>query len=479
VQIVLALAAMRLHERGINRPVKIIWSREESMIGHHKRHAYIIRAKWGATRAGKLVAAQVEVIEDGGAYAYTSTKVLGNATLMCTGPYEIPNVHVDTYAVYTNNIPGGAFRGFGGPQGAFAAEQQMNKLAEALNLDPVEIRRRNIVREGSLLSVNSPLPPGVSMPQVLEACAEEFERVRAKGAQTNGVNFIKRGFGFACGFKNVGFSFGAPEECWATLELRGAAQIEEVILYHAAAEVGQGTHIALIQMTAEAVGMPVEKVRLVASDTATSKNSGSVSASRMTFMAGNAIRGAAEIALQKWQDEDRPAIGTYQYRPPQTTMFDPETGVCDPNFAYGYVAEAALVEVDTETGHVHVLDLICADDVGKAINRQQIEGQVEGAVVQAAGYAIMENFIQKEGRALNPYLSTYLIPGVLDIPDRVHSIILEFPTPIGPWGARGMAEMPYIPLAPAITAAVHNAIGVWFDDFPLTPERVLRGLGKI
>ncbi|NJN45041.1 MAG: molybdopterin-dependent oxidoreductase, partial [Anaerolineae bacterium] len=234
------------------------------------------------------VAAQVEVIEDGGAYAYTSTKVLGNATLMCTGPYEIPAVYVDTYAVYTNNVPGGAFRGFGGPQGAFAAEQQMNKLAEVLNLDPVEIRRRNIVREGSLLSVNTPLPPGVSMPQVLEACAQEMEKLTKENGRSPSA--IRRGIGFACGFKNVGFSFGAPEECWATVELRGKAEIDEVILYHAAAEVGQGSHIALIQMTAEAAGLSVDRVKLVASDTATSNNSGSVSASRMTFMAGNAIR---------------------------------------------------------------------------------------------------------------------------------------------------------------------------------------------
>ncbi len=478
VQIVLGLAAFRLHERGINRPVKIIWSREESMIGHHKRHAYVIRARWGAKRDGKLVGAEVEVIEDGGAYAYTSTKVLGNATLMCTGPYEIPNVKVDSYAVYTNNIPGGAFRGFGGPQAAFAAEQQMNKLAEALRMDPIELRRRNLIHEGSVLSVNSPFPPGVSMPQVVEACAEVYEKLK-EASFIPPPSTLKRGLGFACGYKNVGFSFGAPEECWATVELRGKAEVEEVILYHAAAEVGQGSHTVLLQMAAEAAGLPFEKARLVASDTATSKNSGSVSASRMTFMAGNAVRGAVEMALQKWKDEDRPAIATYQYKPPRTTMYDPETGACDPNFAYGYVAEAALVEVDTETGHVHILDLVCVDDVGKAINRQQIEGQIEGGVVQAAGYALLENFIQKDGRALNPYFSSYLIPTVLDIPNRVHSVILEYPAPIGPWGARGMAEMPYIPLAPAVTAAVHNALGIWFDDFPLTPERVLRGLGKI
>ncbi len=173
VQIVLALAAMRLHERGISRPVKIIWSREESIIGHHKRHPYTIHTRWGATQDGKVIAADVDVIADGGAYVYTSPKVLGNATLMCTGPYEIPNVRVDSYAVYTNNLPNGAFRGFGGPQGAFAAETQMNRLAEALGMDVVEIRMRNVLREGSLLSVGTPLPEGVSMPQVIEDCAQK------------------------------------------------------------------------------------------------------------------------------------------------------------------------------------------------------------------------------------------------------------------------------------------------------------------
>ena len=172
VQIVLALAAWRLHQRGINRPVKIVWSREESIIGHHKRHPYWIHTRWGATREGKVVAVEAELIADGGAYAYTSTKVLGNATLLCTGPYEIPNVRVDAYAVYTNNLPNGAFRGFGGPQATFAAELQMNKLAERLGLDPVEIRLRNVLHEGSLLSVGTPLPKGVSMPQVVEGCAE-------------------------------------------------------------------------------------------------------------------------------------------------------------------------------------------------------------------------------------------------------------------------------------------------------------------
>ncbi len=484
VQIVLALAAWRLHQRGINRPVKIVWSREESIIGHHKRHPYLIRAKWGATRDGKIVAARVEILADGGAYAYTSTKVLGNATLMCTGPYEIPSVSVDAYAIYTNHIPGGAFRGFGGPQGLFAAEQQVNKLAEALGMDAVEIRMRNVLREGSLLSVGTPLPKGVSMSQVIEKCAlaagweKTPEGWRAPRRSTT-EGHIRRGLGFACGFKNVGFSFGAPEQCQATVELHGDTEIEKVVVYHAAAEVGQGTHTAIAQFAAEAAGVPFEKVQLVVSDTAVTGNSGSVSASRMTFMAGNAVKGAVAAALEKWRAEERPARASYQYRPPATTPYDPETGHSMPNFAYGYVAEAVWAEVDTETGQVHLRKVIAADDVGKAVNPQQVEGQIEGAVVQAAGYAILENFQQQGGYVQSDQLSTYLIPGILDVPDEVESLILEYPDPIGPYGARGMGEMPFLPLAPAVTDAVHQALGVWFDEFPLTPERVLRGLGKI
>ena len=193
-------------------------------------------------------------------------------------------------------------------------------------------------------------------------------------------------------------------------------------------------------------------------------------------MAGNAIRGAAEKALEAWRNEDRPARAEFQYRPPRTTPYDPETGKSEPNFAYGYVAEAVEVEVDVETGQVRLVNVICADDVGKAVNPQQVQGQVEGAVVQAAGYAILENFIQQEGQVLTKTLSTYLIPTILDIPEKVESIVLEYADPRGPWGARGMGEMPYLPLAPAVGAAIRNVTGRWFDQFPYTPERILFGL---
>ncbi len=491
LQIVLGLAAMRLKEQDIHRPVRIIWSREESIVGHHKRHQAWVKTKWGARRDGRITAVSAEVVMDSGAYAYTSTKVLGNFHLMVTGPYDIPNAHIDSCAVTTNNVPGGAFRGFGGPQGAFAAENQINKLAEALKIDPVAIRLKNALRTGSMLTVQTPMPPGCSLPEVIERCAVEAQwtsssyqySVNSDYSPFNSIQSLptdpaslKRGRGFACAFKNVGFSFGFPERCEATIEIHGNREIERVILHHAAAEVGQGTHTALMQMAATAVGVDASLVELDMSDTASSGDSGSVSASRMTWMAGNTIRGAAERALEAWENEARPAMGHIRYVPPPTEPYDPETGECMPNFSYGYVAEAVEVTVDIETGHIRVDRVVCANDVGKAINPNLIEGQIEGAVVQAHGYALMENLQLRDGKIINPYLSQYLIPGIKDVPDVVESVIMEVPDPIGPWGARGMAEMPFIPLAPAIVAAIHDATGVWFDQIPLTPYRVVAKL---
>ncbi|MCE2489487.1 MAG: molybdopterin-dependent oxidoreductase [Anaerolineae bacterium] len=479
VQIVLALAAQRT-----GRPVKVIWSREESILNHHKRHPITVRARWGATRLGKLVFAETSVIGDAGAYNYTSNKVMANANLTVSGPYVIPNCHIDTWGVYTNNVPSGAFRGFGAPQGLFAAEGQMNRLAAALDMDPLELRLLNSIREGEPFVTGEPFPPGVSMPEVWRACGREsFWQDSANGnrslqpsTQDPDRPWLRRGRGIAGGFKNIGFSFGFPESCHARVELRGGPEIEQVVLYHAGSEVGQGAHTAFRQMVADAVGVPAERVRMVLADTATTGSSGSASASRLTFMAGNAIRGAAELALRKWEDEERPALAEYTYRPPKTTALDPQTGRGRPNFAYGYVAQAVEVEVDLETGLVQLLQVVSANDVGRAINPDQIVGQTEGAIVQAQGYALMENLQVQDGRILNPFLSTYLIPTVLDVPQQVRTVLLETPDPQGPWGARGMAEMPFLPLAPAIAAAIQDATGVWVDHLPMTPERVLQAL---
>jgi len=471
VQIVLALAAWKLE-----RPVRIIWSRQESIIGHGKRHACVVRGKWGATKDGVLVAAEIEMIGDGGAYMYTTNKVLGNSAITSSGPYFIPNIKTDIYGVYTNNVPGAAYRGFGAPQALYMAELQMDKLAEKLEMDPVEFRLKNALRDGLTLGVGTPAPGPVSIPEVIQAAADKFDWANYK-KQTD--DHLLRGRGFAAGFKNVGFSFGYQENCWARVELHGKGEIEQVVLLHASAEVGQGTHTVMTQMAAEAVGVPFEKVTLVTSDSASMGNPGSVSASRMTFMSGNSIRGAAEIALDKWKKEERPAIGEFKYLAPPTTPFDKETGQSMPNFAYAYAAQAAEVEVDTETGHVRVLRVVAADDLGKAINPDLVVGQIEGAVVQAQGYTTLEDYKTKDGQVLTDQLSTYLIPTIWDIPEKVESVIVEVPDPNGPWGARGVGELPFLPTAAAISAAVHDATGVWYDEFPLTPERILRGLGKI
>jgi CO/xanthine dehydrogenase Mo-binding subunit len=466
--------------------VKIVWSRRESIIGHGKRHAVTINAKWGATKEGKLVAAENELIADGGAYMYTTNKVLGNAAITSTGPYFIPNAKVDVYGIYTNNVPGAAFRGFGAPQALFMAELQMDKLAEKLGMDPVEFRLKNALQEGDTLGVGTPVPPVVSITECIEAARDKFGWKKDKGRKTkdrvksvHSLPSTVRGRGFAAGFKNVGFSFGYQENCWSKVEIYGNGKMERVVIHQAGADVGQGLHTVMIQMAAQVLGVPEKIIEIKTSDSAKQGNSGSASASRLTFMAGNSMKGAAEAALEKWNKKERPAIAEFKYLAPRTTPFDHETGYSMPNFSYAYVAQAAEVEVDTETGHVRVIRIVSANDVGKAINPEQVVGQIEGAVVQAHGYAVLEDYKTKDGRVLTDQLSTYLIPTIRDIPESVESVIVEAPDPNGPWGARGLGELPMLPTAPAIAAAIHDAIGVWIDEFPFTPERILRALGKI
>ena len=486
LQIVMALAVRKLARKGIHRPVRTVWSREESIVGHHKRHRAVIHARWGATRQGLITAVEAEGWLDAGAYNYTSDKVMGNMHLCTVGPYRVPNLKVDSRVVYTHSVPGGAFRGFGAPQGAMAAEGQMNRLAVELGMDPVELRLRNCFREGDVGHWGTTVPSVVSLPEVIEACADRagwddppktvtaaFPVFRSLPADASRQ---RRGRGFACGFKNVGFSFGFPERCEAAVELWGDKGVEEVVLYHSGAEVGQGAHTAFAQMAAEAAGVDVEMVKTRYSDTAYTGDSGSASASRLTWMAGNSILGATEEAQKRWLEGDRPALGKFRFVPPPTETFDPQTGAGELNFAYGWMAEAVEVIVDLDTGHVKVESVVCAVDVGKAINPGLVRGQIEGAVAQAHGYAVTERLVTEQGRILNPHLSTYLIPGIGDIPEQVESVIVEIPDPRGPWGVRGMAEMPFVPLAPAVSAALFDATGVWFNQLPLTPGRVSAGL---
>ena len=492
LQVVMALVASRLHEAGVARPVRCEWSREESIVGHHKRHRGRVHARWAADADGRMLGVEVDGYLDAGAYNYTSNKVLGNLHLTVSGAYVIPNARVDSRAVYTNAPPGGAFRGFGGPQGAFVAEMQMNKLAALTGIDPVEIRRRNVLTEGSVGITGTEMPAGVSIGEVVEVCAQEADWSEPLGEPRAASVFaslapstkaLQRGRGFACAFKNIGFSFGFPERSEAAIVLHPDDESSDpdspvsAELFLAGADVGQGAHTAFLQMTAEATGVPFDAIKARFSDTATSGDSGSASASRLTWMTGNAILGAAEEAAKSWLNGDRPAMGEFRYVPPPTEPLDPQgLAPTTPNFAYGYVAEAVDLSVDIDTGHIVVHDVVCAIDVGRVVNRALVVGQVEGAIIQAHGYALSENLQVVDGRTLNPRFSGYLIPGISDIPEQVRSVLLEIPDPRGPFGLRGMAEMPFLPYTPAITAALHDATGVWFDSFPLTPARVLEGL---
>jgi len=368
---------------------------------------------------------------------------------------------------------------------------------------------RNLWRDGDLLPTRSPLPAGVTAVETLTAAAERAgwhlsppseprtsvsgsswvrpaadraPRANVRSALTSleaSRTRTARGTGIAVCFKNVGFSLGFPEECHAWVELHGGDAIEQAVVACVGAEVGQGAHTLFQRIAAEALAIDPALVEMRHDHTDLAGSSGSASASRMSFMAGNAIKGAAERALRAWQNEERPARAEFVFHPRPTTAYNRATGAADPNITYGYCAQAAEVEIDLDTGYVTVKRLISANDVGRAVNPPQVEGQIEGAVAQSVGWTVLENFVQKDGRAVTQHLSTYLIPSVLDVAEVVEPIILEFPDPQGPFGLRGMAEMPFIPTAPAIAAAIHDAVGVWIDELPYTPERVWTALQAV
>jgi len=477
IQHVLALAAWTMNARFPGRKIALQWTREESMIGHHKRHPMRIRCTWGAMRDGTITAVRSTVIADGGAYASTSAEVLKCATVFASGSYEIATVASDGYAVYTNNVPSGAFRGFGAPQAQFAAESMVSRLAEALGIDPVEIRRKNLYHEGSLEPTQQPLPAGVSALPVLDAAIESASGRLGGFLQDTVPGHVKRGIGIASGIKNVGYSFGYPDHATATVELFGRGEVESAIVRIGAADVGQGTHLALRQIAAGVLNLPPDRIRMVTDDSSEAPNAGSASASRLTLLAGGAVHKAAAEALDRYlNSEDLHVEATATYRAPRTTPLDPLTGSGVPNFCYGYAAQVVAVEVNTLTGQVGVKTIVSAHDVGTAINRQQVEGQIEGCLAQALGYTLLENFIVTDGIVRTPHFSTYLLPTALDMPIDIVPVILELADPNGPFGARGMAEMPLVPFAGALAAAIHDATGVWLSDLPFTPERVLRAL---
>ncbi len=474
VQLVLALAVWKLR-----RPVKIVWTREESIRGHHKRHAFYIHHKVGARKSGEITAMQIELIADCGAYASSSTAVLANAVLLSPGPYQVPNVHVDGHVVYTNNLRTGAMRGFGAPQAIFAAELQMSKLAEKLGMDPSVLRMKNALLEGSTLATNTVVPAGVGIRQTLLEVTEASNwSDRGPKRPPASQPASRTGVGLACGWKNVGYSFGFPEQSSCIAELYGGQQIERAVIKIGAAEVGQGVSTILAQIAAETLRVPFEAVQVHEVDTSLVPGAGSSSASRHSFMSGNAVKGACERALEAWHHGQRPAVVTYQYLPPKTSPFDPETGECYPNFSYGYASQVAEVEVDMQTGEVALTRVAAAHDTGKTLNPQAVEGQVHGGVVMAQGWALIEDFIQQDGYIKTRRFSEYLIPTSMDVPKDISSCLIEIADPLGPYGARGVGEMTMMLLAPVILDAIHDATGIWFNKIPVKAEDVLLALKK-
>ncbi len=479
VQILLALAALKT-----GRPVKLVWSRHETTIGHHKRHPMTIRSRWGAMHDGRIVAQETDILADAGAYASTSAYVVNSTVLACSGPYEVPNVKIDARAVYTNNPPSGAFRGFGIPQGVLMAELQTARLAEKLGMDPVDVRMRNFLKPESVTHLMSEMPAGLRAKETLEAAALSagwrndqggWARPEIRAASEPG---IKRGVGIAAGWKNVGYTFGYPENATTVIELHGGAEIERAVVRLAAAEVGQGIHTAVVQMASQALNVPLDRIEVIYTDTARTPSAGSVSASRMVYMAGNALLVTAKAALEAWRDEQRPVIVERTFEPPATEPMDPQTGRANGVFAFAYLAQAVEIEVDTSTGQIHVARIVSAHDVGKAVNPRIVEGQIQGGAIQALGWATSEDFIVQKGIVATPTFSTYLIPTVLDVPPAFECIVLEDALPSGPWGATGVGEMSFLAIAPAVIDALHDATGVWCTQVPLTPERVLAALGE-
>ncbi len=473
----------------VRRPVKMVFDREESIRNTGKRHPYYIRYRTGATRDGKLTAVEIELISDAGAYASTSIIVLSNAASFAAGPYVVPHAKVDAYTVYTNNAVTMAMRGFGSIQAAFAYEMQMDKLAEALGMDAVEVRMKNLFQDGSIALTGNPMPTGVGIKEALRQVAVAAGWEEEDGGWTkpdvgpHSAPYRRRGIGVACGYKNVGYSFGSDDKSTVgvKLGLDELGRIVRAVVKTGACDVGMGVQTALAQIAAEALGVDYEKVRVSMVDTANVPDSGSCSASRQTYMSGNALVRACQEALRRLDEIQKAGTGErlisaeYEYhgrsqRP--TTTYDPETGMCDPHISYGYAAQIALVEVDVETGETEVLEVWAAQDVGKAINPEMVKGQAGGGVHMGLGYALTEEFIQKEGLVKTRRFSEYHIPTVVDMPREFESLIVEVPDPTGPFGAKGVGEMTALPTAPAIISAIHDAVGVWIDDLPATAEKV-------
>src|SRR5580765_2555507 len=472
-------ALLALHT---NRPVKMVYNREESFTGHVHRHPARIWAEHRAMRDGRIVNVRMRILLDGGAYASSSTAVTANAASFACGPYNVPNALIESTSVYTNNPPCGAMRGFGAVQTCFAAEAQMDKLAVALGIEPVELRLLNAIGPGDRLPTGQPITGSLPVANVIKRCLalqepepEELPReaIRLPGGAGNTTRGegVKRGVGFAVGFKNLCYSEGFDDFCAARVRLLpdGSAEV-----HCAAAEVGQGVSNVVLQVACTELG--TDRVRLAPGSTATVDSSGSASASRMTWMAAGAVRDACRAALAERERTGGEVDIERVYRHPPTKALDPETGQITDGPAHVALACAAMkvvVEVDVDLGLTRVVWIGTAQDVGKAINPQAVEGQIEGGTAQGLGLAVMEEIQTRDGVITNASFTDYLIPTTLDVPPIVSELV-EDPEPHAPYGVKGGGEPPTVVSTAAIVAALRDATGLELGRAPVRPDDIVR-----
>jgi xanthine dehydrogenase molybdenum-binding subunit len=492
------------------RPVKLLFDRHESLLVHPKRHATQIRVKIGAKKNGRLVAAETELYGDTGAYASLGEHVMTRATTHSAGPYDIPHVRADCYAMYTNNPPAGAFRGFGVTQSAFAVESMMDMLAEKLNIEPVGLRRMNALHVGSITNTGQELRESVGLTECIDKVEAEMRKHNphpfkptVDPAQPN----LVRAWGFAAAYKNTGLGGGAPDKAGAEVELYGDGTFE---VRSSSAEMGQGLVTVMQTIVAEEMAVSPSQVRVLVMDTDLTPNGGPTTASRQTYVTGNASRYAAKTLRNaitsalaekydvkpeqiKFKDgivhangnsmtyaevaKEMKSMGQqpralYEYEAPRT---QPLGSGGDMHFAFSFGVQAAEVEVNKLTGEVRVLRVISANDVGMAVNPLGLQGQIEGGVMMGLGNALTEEFIMDNGYVVTDHLARYRVPGIMLTPE-ITAIIVEHPTAEGPYGAKGVGEICSIPTTPAITNAIYNAVGVRIDKTPVDQELIAREL---
>ncbi len=494
------------------RPVKLLFDRHESLLVHPKRHATQIRVKIGAKKNGRLVAVDTELYGDTGAYASLGEHVMTRATTHSAGPYDIPHVRADCYAMYTNNPPAGAFRGFGVTQSAFAVESMMDMLAEKLNMDRIELRRMNALHVGSITNTGQELRESIGLTECMDKVSSAMCQVSGLSREdifkphvTPDKPHLIRSWGFAAAYKNTGLGGGAPDKSGAEVELYDDGMFE---VRSSSAEMGQGLVSVMRMIVAEEMSVAPEQVRVLVMDTDLTPNGGPTTASRQTFVTGNASRYAAktlrnaitatlaekydvkpeqikfeggivhanghsmtyaEVAKEMKSMGQQPRA-IYEYEAPKTQPLG--TGG-DMHFAFSFGVQAAEVEVNKLTGEVRVLKVISANDVGMAVNPLGLQGQIEGGVMMGLGNCLTEEFIMDNGYVVTDHLARYRVPGIMLTPE-ITAIIVEHPTAEGPYGAKGVGEICSIPTTPAITNAIYNAVGVRIDRTPVDQELIAR-----